>query len=77
VTVSDWVQLDGQQQWIVESGLKPGDLVVVDGTAKLFPVPGGAPIMLGPPPGIGKGPPGSAAKGDVKKAEANKDGGGK
>jgi membrane fusion protein (multidrug efflux system) len=78
VTVSDWVQLDGQQQWIVESGLKPGDLVIVDGTAKLFPVPGGAPIMLGPPPGTdGKGVPGGAAKGDVKKGEANKDGGGK
>jgi membrane fusion protein (multidrug efflux system) len=78
VTVSDWVRLDGQQQWIVESGLKPGDLVVVDGTAKLFPVPGGAPIMLGPPLGMdGKGAPGGAAKGDVKKAEANKDGGGK
>jgi membrane fusion protein (multidrug efflux system) len=78
VTVSDWVQFDGQQQWVVDSGLKPGDLVVVDGTAKLFPVPGGAPIMLGPPPGMdGKGPPGGAAKGDVKKAEANQDGGGK
>jgi len=71
VTVSDWVQLDGQQQWIVESGLKAGDMVVVDGTAKLFPVPGGAPIMLGPPPGMdSKGAPGGGSTGEVKKAEA-------
>ena len=70
VTVSDWVQLDGQQQWVVESGLQPGDRLIVDGTAKLFPVPGGAPIMLGPPPGAdGKGAPGAdgGAKGEVKK----------
>lgn len=56
VTVSEWVQVGGQAQWIVESGLNAGDTVIVDGTAKLFPVPGGAPIMLGPPPGMdGKG----------------------
>jgi hypothetical protein len=24
VTVGDWVEFDGQNQWIVESGLKPG-----------------------------------------------------
>jgi membrane fusion protein (multidrug efflux system) len=70
VTVSDWVQLDGQQQWIVESGLNAGDAVVVDGTAKLFPVPGGAPIQLSPPPGAdGKG---QAAAGEVRKADAGK-----
>ena len=34
--------------WIVESGLKPGDHVIVDGVAKLRP---GAPIALGGPPG--------------------------
>jgi membrane fusion protein (multidrug efflux system) len=72
VTLGEWVEVDGQQQWIVESGLKPGDVVVTDGTAKLFPIPGGAPIMLGPPPGVeGKGaPPGG--KGEVKKADAKK-----
>jgi len=68
VTVGDWVELDGQQQWIVESGLKPGDVIVVDGTAKLFPIPGGAPIMLGPPPGAG----GDPSKGDPSKSEAKK-----
>ena len=79
VTVGEWVDVDGQQQWIVESGLKPGDVVVVEGTAKLFPIPGGAPIMLGPPPGMeGKGGPlgmkGDAQKnsGDIKKADAKK-----
>jgi len=72
VTVGEWVEVDGQQQWIVESGLKPGDVVVTDGTAKLFPIPGGAPIMLGPPPGMeGKGGP-QVGKGEVKKADAKK-----
>jgi membrane fusion protein (multidrug efflux system) len=72
VTLGEWVEVDGQQQWIVESGLKPGDVVVTDGTAKLFPIPGGAPIMLGPPPGMeGKGGP-QGGKGEVKKADAKK-----
>jgi membrane fusion protein (multidrug efflux system) len=56
VQVGEWVDVDGQPQWIIESGLKPGDVVIVEGTAKIFPIPGGAPIMLGPPPGMdGKG----------------------
>jgi membrane fusion protein (multidrug efflux system) len=74
VVVGDWVTLDGANQWIVESGLKPGDQIVVDGMAKIFPVPGGAPIMLGPPPGAdpSKGGPPGAAQGEVKKGEAKK-----
>lgn len=76
ITVSDWVEFDGQQQWIVESGLKAGDVVIVEGTAKIFPIPGGAPIMLGPPPGAeGKGASpeaGKAGKGEVKKTDASK-----
>ena len=76
VTVGDWVEFEGQQQWIIESGLKPGDMVIVEGTAKIFPIPGGTPIMLGPPPGAdGKGAPpdaGKGGKGAVKKAEATK-----
>ncbi len=76
VTVGDWVEFDGQQQWIVESGLKPGDIVIVEGTAKIFPVPGGSPIMLGSPAGAeAKGAPPEAAKGasgEVKKSEATK-----
>jgi membrane fusion protein (multidrug efflux system) len=69
VTVGDWVEIDGANQWIVESGLAAGDQVVIDGMAKLFPIPGGAPIALGPPPGaLGADP----AKGEVKKADAKK-----
>jgi hypothetical protein len=46
--------------WIVESGLKGGEQVVVEGMGKLFPVPGGAPIVLGPPPAAdAKGDPGN------------------
>lgn len=59
VTVGDWVELGGANQWIVDSGLKPGDRVVVDGMARLFPIPTGAPIVLGPPPGA----PGAAKAG--------------
>lgn len=73
VTVGEWVEVDGQQLWIVESGLKPGDVIVIDGTAKLFPIPGGAPIMLGPPPGAGGPAPGAdPSKGAVKKAAPEK-----
>ncbi|HTT09744.1 MAG TPA: efflux RND transporter periplasmic adaptor subunit [Burkholderiaceae bacterium] len=74
VVVGDWAEVDGANQWIVESGLQPGDQIVVDGMAKIFPVPGGAPIMLGPPPGADPaqgGQPG-AAKGEVKQADAKK-----
>jgi membrane fusion protein (multidrug efflux system) len=76
IVVGDWAEVDGANQWIVESGLQPGDQIVVDGMARIFPVPGGAPIMLGPPPGAdGKGQPGGqpdAAKGEVKKGDAKK-----
>jgi membrane fusion protein, multidrug efflux system len=68
VTVGDWIDLDGQPQWIVEQGLAAGDVVIVDGTAKIFPIPGGAPIMLGPPPGMdGKAGPPGAGKGEPGK----------
>src|SRR5258706_5510575 len=36
-----------------------------DGMAKIFPIPGGAPIMVGAPPGAAAGA--DAAKGDVKR----------
>jgi membrane fusion protein (multidrug efflux system) len=58
VTLGDWVTLDGTNLWVVESGLKVGDDVIVDGVAKLRP---GAPIKLGgggAPPGA----PGAAPK---------------
>lgn len=67
VTLGEWVELGGINQWVVESGLQSGDAVIVDGVAKLRP---GAPIVLngapatsgapGPPPG--GTPPGPDAK---------------
>ncbi len=73
LVVGDWVELGGDRLWIVESGLKPGDRVIVEGMAKIFPVPGGAPIMLGPPPGAPGGPGAPAAGGEANKAaEAKK-----
>ncbi|MFZ5540831.1 MAG: efflux RND transporter periplasmic adaptor subunit [Pseudomonadota bacterium] len=66
VTVGDWVEIDGANQWIVESGLQPGDRIVIEGMAKIFPIPNGAPIVVGPPPGADAAN-GGPAKGDVKK----------
>ena len=62
VTVGEWTGSD----WIITSGLNPGDKVIVDGLAKIF-FPG-APVQVGdpnaPPPGApGKGPPPAAAPG--------------
>jgi len=45
VVVGDWVGTDGTNEWVVESGLKPGDPVIVDGVARLMP---GGPIKVGP-----------------------------
>jgi membrane fusion protein (multidrug efflux system) len=73
VTVGEWTGAD----WIITSGLNPGDKVIVDGLAKIF-FPG-APVQVGdpnaPPPGApgapGKGGPpadkGAAPKGEGKK----------
>ena len=47
VTLGDWVEVDGVNLWVVESGLAAGDTVIVDGIAKLQP--GGA-IALGGAP---------------------------
>jgi membrane fusion protein (multidrug efflux system) len=48
VQLGEWSSANGVNLWIVESGLKPGEVVIVDGVAKLRP---GAPIQVGPPPG--------------------------
>lgn len=48
VTLGDWVAYDNQNLWIVDSGLKPGDEVIVDGVAKLRP--GGAIVVGGGAP---------------------------
>src|SRR5204863_6922862 len=57
VTLGEWVTLDGTNLWIVESGLKAGDVVIVDGVSKLRP---GAPIKLGG--GVPPAAPGAAPK---------------
>lgn len=63
VELGDWVSADGGNLWIVESGLKAGETVIVDGIARLAP---GAPIQLGGGPGApaapGKDAPAPAAK---------------
>ena len=53
VVVGDWVDADGSNLWQIDSGLKPGDTVIVDGMAKLQPggaiaVGGGAPKAAAP-----------------------------
>ena len=57
LTVGDWVSIDGANLWVVESGLKPGERVIVDGLAKLGP---GAPIKPVPAQ-PGALPPGAPA----------------
>lgn len=68
VTVGEWVGAD----WVITSGLKGGEKVIVDGLMKVFP---GSPVQVGdpnaPPPGApGKGPP---PKADEKAAPAAPD----
>jgi membrane fusion protein, multidrug efflux system len=67
VKVGDWIELDGTNQWIIDSGLAAGDRVVVDGMARLQPIPTGAPIVLGPPPGAPGAAKDGAAGGAAKK----------
>jgi membrane fusion protein (multidrug efflux system) len=54
IQVGDWVDADGGNLWVIESGLKPGDVVIVDGIAKLMP---GGPIKLA---AAGAGAPGAS-----------------
>jgi len=72
VVLGPWVEADGVNLWVVESGLKAGETVIVDGVARIMAP--GSPIMLGPPPGApGAAPGGSGAppaKGDAKSAPA-------
>lgn len=77
VVLGDWVTMNDENLWIVESGLKPGDQVVVDGMGKIFPMPNGTPIAVGPPPGAdamkgGGAPAADPTKGEVKKGDAKK-----
>jgi membrane fusion protein (multidrug efflux system) len=65
VSVGEWTGKD----WVVTSGLKAGDKVIVDGLMKVFP---GAPVQVGDP---NAPPPGAPAKAEGKpgaKPEAKK-----
>ncbi len=66
VQLGEWAVADGTNLWIVEGGLAPGDIVIVDGVSKLRP---GAPIVLGGAPPAG-GAPGAAAPGSPAPAGA-------
>ena len=69
ITVGPWVEADGVNLWIVETGLAAGDKVIVDGIARLFAP--GSPIVLGPPPGQSGAPgapPAAPGKDDAKPA---------
>jgi len=69
VVVGDWVDAEGTNLWIVESGLKAGDVVIVDGIAKLMP---GGQIILGGAPGAAA--PGGAPAGAAPAGAATKPG---
>ncbi len=76
VALGDWVNVGGDNLWVIETGIKPGDHVIVDGLSKLHP---GAPIKLGTgapaaqPGAPAKGaPPGAPAKGGAKSEPAPK-----
>ena len=69
IVAGDWTTVEGRNLWIIESGLKPGDTVIIDGIAKLMP---GAPVKVGaaPPagaPATGAANPINAAKPDAAK----------
>jgi membrane fusion protein (multidrug efflux system) len=55
VEAGDWTG-DG---WIINSGIQPGDRVVVEGVVKLSLMPPGVPVQVsdGAPPADGKGAP--------------------
>jgi membrane fusion protein (multidrug efflux system) len=58
IEVGDWTNSGEQKLWVVRSGLKPGDKVIVDNLMKLRP---GAPVSLGKAPADAK-PATAAAK---------------
>jgi len=62
IVVGDWVDADGGNLFVIDSGLKAGDNVIVNGVARLQP---GGPIKLAtsaPASGAPSAPPGSPAK---------------
>jgi len=77
VVVGDWVDANATNQWVIESGLKPGDQVLINGIAKVMPggqvkvgtgAPAGAPGAA--PPADGAAPAPSKAIGTNAKSPA-------
>ncbi|HEX6136816.1 MAG TPA: efflux RND transporter periplasmic adaptor subunit [Casimicrobiaceae bacterium] len=66
VVVGDWVDANKSNQWVIESGLKPGDPVIVNGIARVMP---GAPVKVAAA-GAGSEPAKSAAIEPAKSAAA-------
>ena len=48
VEVGEWVKLNGENGWVIKSGLKDGDVVIVEGMARIF-FPG-MPVQLAQEP---------------------------
>ncbi|HLW12979.1 MAG TPA: efflux RND transporter periplasmic adaptor subunit [Casimicrobiaceae bacterium] len=57
IVVGDWVGANGSNEWVIESGLKAGDPVIVNGVARLM---GGGPIKIGTAPAAGGTAPGAS-----------------
>ena len=75
VVVGDWVDANVGNQWVIESGLKPGDQVLVNGIAKVMP---GAPVKVGTAaPASTAQAPGAAPAGASAQAPAAAPAGGK
>jgi membrane fusion protein, multidrug efflux system len=62
VVLGDWTG----KEWIVLSGLAPGDKVITDGLMKVMMMPG-APLVVGDPNAPPPGAPGAAPSKDAKK----------
>ena len=89
VSVGDWVDATGGNLWVIENGLKPGDVVITDGVAKIMPggpihLAGAAPAGGAPAPGAGgaasggasaQGAVGGAPAADAKAPDVNAGGG--
>ncbi len=70
VTLGEWVDATDAKVgnlWVVESGLKPGERVIVDGVARVRP---GAPIVADAPPQGPAAPPGGGPPAKDKSAPA-------
>ena len=69
IVAGDWSTVDGKHLWLIESGLKTGDVVIVDGVARLMP---GAPIKVAGAPGTKPaGPPGTPISKPAATADAS------